>query len=391
MNGPPGAFRGASVGGGASTLPGRYYTDEVIFREESERIFARHWVCLGRAVPLPAPGDYLVAQVAGESLLVVRGGDGPVRALYNVCRHRGARLCTDEQGRFPGAIRCPYHAWTYGLDGRLRSAPTMDGVASFDQGDYPLVRAELAEWEGFWFVNLAAAPEPFPAALAPLIRKFAAWHLTELREARRIEYEVRANWKQIVENYSECYHCPSIHPQLCRLSPAASGRNDLDEGPVLGGYSTLNRPGGSLTVSGQTARPPLGEVAGEDLSRVYYYAIFPNLLLSLHPDYVLAHTLRPVGAGHTHVTCAWLFDPAVMAAPGFDPGDAVEFWDLTNRQDWSMCERAQLGAGSRAYTPGPYSHAEGLLAAFDREYLRRMAGPLPGFEAGLGLGRADGQ
>ena len=232
---------------------------------------------------------------------------------------------------------------------------------------------QLAEWEGFLFVSLAPDPEPFPTAFAPPTDKFAAWHLPELRAARRIDYEVRSNWKQIIENYSECYHCPSIHPQLCRLSPPTSGRNDLGEGPFLGGYSTLNRPAGSLTMSGQTIRPPLGEVAGEDLGRVYYYAIFPNLLLSLHPDYVMTHTLRPLGAGRTQVACEWLFDPATMAGPGFDPSDAVEFWDLTNRQDWEVCELAHLGVGSRAYTPGPYSHAEGLLDAFKREYLRRMA------------------
>jgi Rieske 2Fe-2S family protein len=205
--------------------------------------------------------------------------------------------------------------------------------------------------------------------------KFAAWHLPTLREGRRHDYEVRANWKQIVENYSECYHCPLIHPQLCRLSPATSGRNDLLEGPFLGGYSTLDRPGGSLTTSGHTNRPPLGEVAGEDLGRVYYYAIFPNLLISLLPDYILVHTLSPLGAGCTRVACAWLFDPETMSRPGFDPGDAVEFWDLTNRQDWEVCELAHLGVGSRGYTPGPYSNAEGLLDAFDREYLRRMGEP----------------
>jgi Rieske 2Fe-2S family protein len=379
MRGPPSDYRRPSVPTGASTLPGRYYTDEAIFREELERIFARDWLCLGRAeqIPASAPGAYLVTPIVGESLLLVRGGEGRARAFFNVCRHRGARLCTQPQGRFDGAIRCPYHAWTYGLDGRLRLAPNMQDVAGFDRDEYPLVGAEVAEWEGFLFVSLAPAPapapEPFPTAFAPFSDRLAAWHLTELRAARRIEYEVRSDWKQILENYSECYHCPSIHPQLCRLSPATSGRNDPSEGPILGGYSTLSRPGGSLTTSGGTARPPLGEVAGEDLGRVYYYAIFPNLLLSLLPDYVLTHTLRPLAAGRTHVTCEWLFDPATMAAPGFDPSDAVDFWDLTNRQDWAVCELAQLGVGSRAYTPGPYSHAEGLLDAFRREYLRRMA------------------
>ena len=174
------------------------------------------------------------------------------------------------------------------------------------------------------------------------------------------------------QNYSECYHCPLVHPQLDKLSPSDSGRNDLSEGPFLGGYSELRRHGGSLTTKGTSARAPLGNVDGDDLDRVYYYTIFPSLLLSLHRDYVMAHYVEPVAPDRTRVTCAWLFDAAAVAAPGFDPGDAVDFWDVTNRQDWAINELTQLGTGSRAYVPGPYANAEGLLAAFDRYYLDRM-------------------
>src|SRR5262245_5134008 len=265
MNDPQGDFRRAMVRPGASTLPGCYYHDEAIFREEVERIFARRWLCLGRVEQLPEPGDFLVAQVVGESLLAAAARDAQVRAFFNVCRHRGALLCTEERGRFAADIQCPYHAWTYGLDGRLRVAPNMLEVEGFDRDDYPLAGVGVAEWEGFLFVNLADDAEPFAAAFAPLLGKFQAWNLPSLRESRRIEYDVRANWKQIIKNYSECYHCPGVHPQLCRLSPSTSGRNDLSEGPFLGGYMTLNRSVASLTTSGHTSRPPLGSVAGEDL------------------------------------------------------------------------------------------------------------------------------
>jgi Rieske 2Fe-2S family protein len=183
----------------------------------------------------------------------------------------------------------------------------------------------------------------------------------------------------MVTNYSECYHCPLVHPALARISPPDSGRNDLSEGPFLGGYMTLNRPDGSMTLSGATPRPPLPGVAGRNRQRVYYYAIFPNLLLSLHPDYVMAHFLQPEGAGRTRILCEWYFDPETIARPDFDPQDAVAFWDLTNRQDWEVCERTQLGVGSRAFLPGPYADAEGLLWAFDRHYLQVMEG-----ESGLG-------
>jgi Rieske 2Fe-2S family protein len=173
-------------------------------------------------------------------------------------------------------------------------------------------------------------------------------------------------------NYSECYHCPVVHPQLEKLSPSDSGRNDLSEGRFLGGYSVLRESAESLTTSGTRTRPAIGNVGGENLNRVYYYTIFPSMLLSLHPDYVMVHYVRPLAADRTHVVCDWLFDPKTIGDPAFDPSDAVDFWDMTNRQDWHVNELTQLGMGSRAYTPGPYANAEGLLSAFDAHYLSVM-------------------
>lgn len=363
-------FTRASVGAGAFTLPGHYYTSEEIFRVEQERIFARSWVLVGRAEQIADAGAYFLAEVAGESLIVVRGKDGAARALFNVCRHRGTRLCTEAQGRFASTIQCPYHAWTYGLDGELLAARHMQEVPTFDKADWPLRQAALAEWEGFLFVNLADEPEPFERAYAPLIGKFAAWGLPELRVARRIDYDLACNWKLIVQNYSECYHCPLIHPDLERLSESTSGRNDLHQGPFLGGYMTLNLGFGSMTLSGREAAPPLGTLSGEELARVYYYSLFPNVLLSLHPDYVMVHTLWPVAAGRTLVRCEWLFAPGVLEE---SVEDAAGFWDMTNRQDWHVSELTQLGVASRAYTPGPYAQAEGLLHAFDQYYLEQIA------------------
>ncbi len=186
----------------------------------------------------------------------------------------------------------------------------MQETAGFDKADYPLHSAGLAEWEGFLFLNLAQAPEPFEQAFAPLIDKFPAWQMPSLRRAGQVVYDVQANWKMIIQNYSECYHCPLIHPALTQLSPPTSGRNDMHEGAFLGGYMTLNEAVGSMTMSGHTARPPVGDVAGDDLYRIYYYSLFPNMLLSLHPDYVMAHTLWPQSAGRTKIVCEWYFDPA---------------------------------------------------------------------------------
>lgn len=361
-----------SVGAGAKTLPALWYTSPEVFTSERERIFAHDWLCVGREETLARTGDFFTVERAGESLIVTRDAAGGIHAFFNVCRHRGSRICESRSGRFAGSIQCPYHAWTYGLDGELKVARNMTEVSGFDRADYPLREAQVALWDGFVFVRIGPDGKGFEDTFASLIGRFSRWNVGALRSAARITYELACNWKLVFLNYSECYHCPLVHPQLDKLSPSDSGRNDLSEGPVLGGYSDLRQPGTSLTMSGRSSRPPLGSVDGADLDRVYYYTIFPSLLLSLHPDYVMAHYCNPLEAGRTEVVCEWLFDPAVMAQPDFDPGDVVEFWDLTNRQDWHVNELTQLGLSSAAYVPGPYSNAEGLLRAFDRHYLEVM-------------------
>jgi Rieske 2Fe-2S family protein len=359
------------VAAGAKTLPASWYTSPEIFAKERERIFLREWLCVGREEDVTAAGDFFTTERAGESLIVTRAG-GTIHVFYNVCRHRGTRICERESGHFQGAIQCPYHGWTYGLDGGLKVARNMAEVPDFDRSEYPLKAAAVALWDGFIFVNLNDNAKAFEDVFAPLIGRFDRWNPAGLRTARNITYELKCNWKLIFLNYSECYHCPLVHPQLDRLSPSDSGRNDLSEGPFLGGYSELRQPGSSLTMSGQSARPPIGSVSGADLDRVYYYTIFPSLLFSTHPDYVMVHYVRPIAADRTEVICAWLFDPATIAQFDFEPSDVVDFWDLTNRQDWHVNELTQLGLSSRAYSPGPYSNAEGLLNAFDRHYLSVM-------------------
>jgi glycine betaine catabolism A len=360
-----------NVGAGARTLAASWYVSPDVFAREQERVFAREWLCVGREENVARPGDFFTAERAGESLIVTRDTESRAHAFYNVCRHRGSRICDAASGHFQGSIQCPYHAWTYGLDGALKAARNMAEVRGFERTQYPLKEAAAALWEGFVFVNLDPQ-QRFEESFAPLIGRFARWNIGALATARSLKYELACNWKLVFLNYSECYHCPLVHPQLDKLSPSDSGRNDLAEGPFLGGYSELRHHGTSLTTSGRSSRPPLGSVDGVELDRVYYYTIFPSLLLSLHPDYVMVHYVKPLAVDRTEVICAFLFDPATIARPDFDPSDAVDFWDLTNRQDWHVNELTQLGLRSRAYSPGPYSNAEGLLSAFDRHYLRVM-------------------
>src|SRR5207253_7185782 len=184
---------------GQRTLPGRYYTSPEIYVEEQERIFTARWIGVGRAAEIPAAGDYVLRTIAGESVIVVRGRDGALHAFYNVCRHRGTRLCEGRRGRFSETIQCPYHAWTYTLEGQLIGAPHMSEVEGFHKRDYPLHAPALAEWEGFLVINLAPDPEPFAQAFAPLIGRFARFNIANLRSARRINYDVRANWKLIFQ------------------------------------------------------------------------------------------------------------------------------------------------------------------------------------------------
>ncbi|PYK53968.1 MAG: (2Fe-2S)-binding protein [Verrucomicrobia bacterium] len=358
---------------GAKSLPQKYFVSPDIFTKEQAEIFSKEWLLVGHQSQIPDAGDFIVQRVNHESLFVIRDRGAKIHGFFNVCRHRGSRLIEDNCGN-RAAIQCPYHAWIYGLDGRLIGAPHMDEVPGFEKADYPLHEVNLGIWEGFIFVNLRdASAERGDYSLehwfAPLSGKFSHWNMSILQPAKRIEYDVRANWKLMFENYSECYHCPGVHPQLQKVSPYDSAKNDLREGPFLGGFMKIN-PGKSLTMSGNACAAFVGKI--ENLQQVFYYSIFPNMLLSLHPEYVMVHQLWPQSPERTLIVCDWFFHPEAFKRSNFNPEDAVEFWDMVNRQDWHVCELSQQGISSRAYDPGPYSARESIPAAWDEYYLRQM-------------------
>ncbi len=358
---------------GSRTMPGAYYTSPAVLAEEHERIFARQWHCVGRADRLARSGDYFLRTIAGESIIVLRDRSAALRAFFNVCRHRGTRICMAGEGHFSETIQCPYHAWTWTTDGRLIGAPHMQDVEGFDKKDYPLHAAAVAEWEGFVFVSIADAPGPFAEAFAPVLERFRRFHLPGLVRRHQVRYEVHANWKLVFQNYSECLHCPIIHPELNRVLPYQSGANDLIEGPFLGGYMELTPPSASATMSGNACGVLINpELSEADRRRAFYYTLMPNLLLGIQPDYVNYYLVQPVTPELTVVESEWLFHPANEGNPAFRPEDAIEFWDVTNRQDWDIVARSQLGIRSRRYAPGPYSARESVPAAWDREYLKCM-------------------
>jgi Rieske 2Fe-2S family protein len=352
------------------TLPARYYTDTNLFQRELDTIFGQMWFCGGRTEQIPNPGDYFLCEVAGESLIVTRENGGAIRAFYNVCRHRGTRICRDEHGKFAGRIQCPYHGWTYGLDGKLLGAPHMD-EAGFCREDYALHAVNADVWDGNILLNLAARPEPLAAQLMDLPQKFSAWRMHQLCTYKQLVYDVKANWKLIISNYNECLHCPILHPMFSRVSDSMSGNNDQPQPAYIGGSMEFRAGAQTMSTDGQRRRDYLPALSEEQRKLVLYYTVYPNLLLSLHPDYVMAHRLWPQAVDHTGVVCEWYFHPKEMAKPNFQGDDAVQFWDATNREDWAISELSQKGISSRAYVPGPYSLREKLPLAFDRMILDR--------------------
>jgi Rieske 2Fe-2S family protein len=359
----------------ASLLPGRAYHDPAIFEWERAEILRRDWRIVGRADAVAEPGSYVLVDLEGDQLVVVRGRDGQLRGFHNLCRHRGTAVVEERCGTLV-RFQCPYHAWIYDLDGRLVRAKHVDDLADFDLADYGLVPVAVAEWQGFLFVSLEAAPPPLVAWLDDLVPELARFDFTSLRIAHTMTYEVEANWKFIAENYSECYHCPGIHPQLNRLTPYDLGGDYDSNGPWQGGWMELVDDAETMALGGghRGGRPPMCGMTPTDERRIYYYVLWPSTFLSVHPDYLLVHHLVPTAPDQTRIVCEWLFEPATIGAPGFDPSDAVEFWDLTNRQDWHVCELQQRGTRSSAWDAGRYSSIEPSVHAFDLMVADRYAG-----------------
>jgi len=353
------------------TLSAKYFIDPALFRRELEVFFWDSWVYAGRAEWITRPGEYFLRDVAGESIIITRSQDDVIHAFYNVCRHRGTRMCTASEGTFGGAVQCPYHGWKYGLDGRLLGAPHMS-EAGFQREEFGLHRVAAELWDGHLFLHLGRPSQTILEHVGSLRARFAPWRMEELRLQNRVVYTVSANWKLIVLNFSECLHCPLLHPALNQLTDYLGADNEAPCSTYIGGCMGF-RPGvETMTTDGKRRRDYLPGLGERDRKLVAYYAIYPNLLLSLHPDYMLVHSLWPKAPNETEIVCEWYFHPNEIAKPDFAANDAIEFWDSTNREDWHVSELSQLGIQSRAYTPGPYSDRESLLHAFDQYVLGRL-------------------
>jgi Rieske 2Fe-2S family protein len=351
--------------GESRVLPRDAYVDPDVFAWEQENFLRRRWICTARSEELPSPGDQRAVRIGAETALLVRGADGVLRAFSNVCRHRGHELLPCDASTNGRAIVCPYHAWGYGLDGSLKAAPNFRDVAAFDRTEFPLLTLACAEWHGYVFVNASGDAGPLSDQLGDLDRIIAPYDIASLVTLAKHDYVVDSNWKVLSENYNECYHCPTIHPELCAVSPPDSGYDYEGEGSWVGGSMWLVDGAQTMSLDGKSHGDPIPGVSTHERPTVGYIDVFPNLLISVHPDYVMTHKLTPLGPGATHIECTWAFPQSSARRPGFDPSYAVDFWDITNRQDWNACEGVQRGLTAREWTPGPIAPEETAVYEFD--------------------------
>ena len=348
----------------ARTLPRAAYVEPDVLAWEQRHLFEASWVCVGRGADVAAARSQLATRVGATGVLLVRDADGTLRAFANICRHRGHEILPCGARTTRSSLQCPYHGWAFGLDGTLRHAPRF-GARIAGADDLGLVPLGLAEWGGWIFVNADRQAVPFAdhvGGLADLVRN---WGCAQLVVGATHHYDLQANWKVAIENYHECYHCPLIHPELSRVSPPDSGENVHDlPGLFVGGSMALARHADTMSFDGRSPGIALPGLTEAQRRQVLYFNLLPNLLISLHPDFVMTHRLEPRTPTTTSVECQWLFDPAAVADRRFDPSYAVDFWDRTNRQDWSAVESVQRGLNSPAYVPGVFGDREAAVYRF---------------------------
>jgi glycine betaine catabolism A len=338
------------------TLPGSRYTDPAGFAAEQRDIFERLWFCVCRGSDLRKPGAFKTAQVGRESVLLTRNRAGGVRAFLNVCRHRGAQLCTVDSGELHRAIRCTYHAWTYDYDGALIAAPNMADMPDVEKASFGLHTVHVREWLGYVWVSLAAQPPSFEETVQSAVvtrlgdlDSIDHYDVENLALGKRIRYDVRANWKLIVENFMECYHCATIHPELVEVLPEFAGGYAAQY--YVGHGALFGEEIQGFTVDGSPGLAPIPTLAPEQDRRYYAVTIRPQVFINLVPDHVIIHRMFPLAVDRTVVECDWLFLPSEVER-GADLAPSVELFDRVNRQDFEACERTQPAMSSRAYAEG---------------------------------------
>ncbi|MEU6117481.1 aromatic ring-hydroxylating dioxygenase subunit alpha [Streptomyces sp. NPDC047117] len=357
-----------------ATLPGDDYTDPEIFRLEQEHIFESMWFCAARSADLAKPGAFKTVDVGRESVLLTRSRDHSVRAFFNVCRHRGAKLCTEESGEVKRAFQCPYHAWTYDLNGKLVAAPNLTKMPDIGRTEFGLAPIAVREWLGYVWVCLAENPPSFEESVIQDVvarlgdaESISAYDVENLELGKRIVYDVRANWKLIIENFMECYHCATIHPELTEVLPEFA--DGFAAQYYVGHGAEFGEDVQGFTVDGSEGLDRIPGVSGDQDRRYYAITVRPQVFINLVPDHVIFHRMYPMAADRTIVECDWLYLPHVVES-GKDVSRSVELFDRVNRQDFDACERCQPAMSSRLYAKGgvlvPSEHHIGEFHAWVR-------------------------
>ena len=335
----------------ATGLPNEAFTDPEFLALEQRRLFRRTWMCAGFVHEVPDPGDILPTRVGGVPIVLIRGADGTIRAFQNVCRHRGTELVTEARKGASG-ISCPYHGWTYNLDGRLRrrahfAGPDEDGALA-DIGLFP-VRCEV--WDPLVFVNVDGAAPPLDEFLAPLRRQLEGYQLSGLAHAGDLTWEIETNWKFIYENYIEPYHVPWCHPSLDRFTPANQHWFSVD-GPCFVNRASFD----AVEVGRGAGLPSLPGLSAELRGRGTYVHLFPSCCLNLYPDHLAVFLLTPLSAGRTFERIA-LFMPEESLQPEWETGrrGVESVWRELNEEDIGIVERQQRGRAAPAFDGGTLS------------------------------------
>lgn len=380
------------------SLERAFYTDPTVFDHDLERVWHRQWIFAGHGNAITKAGDFFLVQIGDESLILTRDAKGAVHALFNSCRHRGSRVCNEPSGNARSLV-CPYHQWVYGQDGRLISARLM-GV-DFDKSRFGLRRAHAREVQGLIFICLAPEPPDFTQFTKLVEPRLTQLALPSAKVAHVADYEVQSNWKLVVENSRECYHCGTGHPQYCNAVGFAASigsreeaeadqeinaagralltRHGIDASPVpfaVGGWFQFRRfflREGMVTESmdGKPVAPLMGSVPAYETGMLVVVGL-PNLLLEVSPDYAMTLAMFPVSPTATRARVTWLVRGDAREGLDYEVPRLTEFWRLTSEQDWKLCEDNQAGINSRYYEPGPYAPDERGVEHFVRWYLEQL-------------------
>jgi Rieske 2Fe-2S family protein len=392
------------------SLPGGFYSDEAVYCADVERIWRSGWLFAGHSCEIPKAGDYFTLEVGADSIAVVRATDGAIRGFHNVCRHRGSLVCTEAVGHAKKLV-CPYHQWTYDLDGELVACR---GMGDIDKSQFSLKQVAVQEFEGLIFFSLAKNPWDIDRAseiLSPLLRPQA---FKKAKVAKAVDYLVKANWKLVWENNRECYHCNVNHPQYIKANFDHYNADDTTPGikaqidaaarraerlPPLVAPATTRKDGGmtcfpdaendiwfsanrtplvdgyvSESMDGKNVAPLMGDY-GEFRCDTLRIRTLPNFWNHSSCDHAVSTRLLPVGPQLTSIRVWWLVHKEAQEGTDYDLAKLMPFWQLTSEQDWEICERQQRGVNSSAYSPGPYSKfKEYNVDGFVRWYMKSIGG-----------------